>query len=548
MNGQIDDFNPARGFAGAAPGQSITAVLSGLTNRDLELLVGPAVLPLLPSAPEPSREELEIAAGRVMAHRGRSIFNIPELRRTLLRNLEPGKLKELNHRLGSDATLMPFDDAAWNIAAGFFGLDTAEAAGGALALPVERVGVGYGLFPHQRSVVRRTLAKVGGGHGRTLVHMPTGAGKTRTAMHIVADALRADEPSLVVWLASTKELLEQAAEAFAAAWPALGDREVSIHRFWANYGDAPTSLDDGLLVAGLAKMHAWRQRAPSDFLRLAARTRLVVIDEAHQAIAPTYRALIDALTASGQHHALLGLSATPGRSWNDIDADEELSSFFQGSKVVLEAGADPNPVKYLLDEGYLARPTFSQIEYSPARQPSARELQKIADHGDFPDELLDAFAVEVERNIAIIAAVKSLVERGHSRIILFAPTVGNAETVAEALVAHGVRASVVTGETPANRRAAALRAFKSDDPRPLVMCNFGVLTTGFDAPRTSAAVIARPTRSLVLYSQMVGRATRGLKAGGNATSEILTVHDPEYPGFGDIAEAFFNWEDVWNAE
>ena len=102
--------------------------------------------------------------------------------------------------------------------------------------------------------------------------------------------------------------------------------------------------------------------------------------------------------------------------------------------------------------------------------------------------------------------------------------------------------------TPPVRRAAILRSFKSASPQPMVVCNFGVLTTGFDAPRTSAAVIARPTKSLVLFSQMIGRATRGPKAGGNATSEILTVHDPSYPGFGDIAEAFFNWEDVWNDE
>jgi DNA repair protein RadD len=52
----------------------------------------------------------------------------------------------------------------------------------------------------------------------------------------------------------------------------------------------------------------------------------------------------------------------------------------------------------------------------------------------------------------------------------------------------------------------------------------------------------------VLYSQMVGRATRGPLAGGNEACEILTVHDPAYPGFGDIAEAFFNWEDVWHGD
>ena len=73
------------------------------------------------------------------------------------------------------------------------------------------------------------------------------------------------------------------------------------------------------------------------------------------------------------------------------------------------------------------------------------------------------------------------------------------------------------------------------------MCNYGVLTTGFDAPRTSAAVIGRPTLSLVLYSQMIGRALRGPKAGGNKYAEIVTAVDPEFPGFGKVEKAFRNW-------
>jgi superfamily II DNA or RNA helicase len=105
---------------------------------------------------------------------------------------------------------------------------------------------------------------------------------------------------------------------------------------------------------------------------------------------------------------------------------------------------------------------------------------------------------------------------------------------------------VVTGLTDRITRERVIAKFKSSDPQPIVMCNYGVLTTGFDAPKTSAAVIARPTRSLVLYSQMVGRAIRGVRAGGNAEAEILTVVDPVLPGFGNLAEAFTNWEDVWD--
>jgi DNA repair protein RadD len=113
------------------------------------------------------------------------------------------------------------------------------------------------------------------------------------------------------------------------------------------------------------------------------------------------------------------------------------------------------------------------------------------------------------------------------------------------LRARGVESDAVTGSTNKFERARLIQKYKSNLPQPMVLCNYGVLTTGFDAPSTSAAIIARPTQSLVLYSQMVGRAIRGPRAGGNAKAEIVTVVDQALPGFRDPAEAFTNWEDVW---
>ena len=80
----------------------------------------------------------------------------------------------------------------------------------------------------------------------------------------------------------------------------------------------------------------------------------------------------------------------------------------------------------------------------------------------------------------------------------------------------------------------------------MVLLNYGVFTAGFDAPRTRCAIIARPTTSLVLYSQMVGRAMRGPRAGGNSRAYIYTVVDTNLPGFGSVTEAFANWENLWS--
>lgn len=550
-------FDSQKGYAGASPGQNLGSLLDRLTVRDLQIIVGPRVLPLLPTLPDQNRSALMAAAERALQDRAQQIVADGETRKTLLRNLDPGKLEELKVRLaqgGIDVATDGLDipDLAaprpWAIASGFLGLQGEDAAAGTTALHRQEVQPSFSLFAHQRSVVQRAYKRVGTGFGRTLIHMPTGSGKTRTAMHLVSRALNEFEPGIVVWLATSRELLEQAAETFDAAWSSLGNRDLDLRRFWGARTPAPDDMADGILIAGLAKLHAWRERDGLAFLKLAAKVRLVIMDEAHQAVAPTYREVIEGLCGAGGEGALLGLTATPGRSWNDMGADEALSDFFGGSKVVLEIGDDPNPVRYLLDNGYLARPAFQQIDYSPEIRPSPSELRKLAKLDDYTDETLDKLAADTARNLAILDAAKGLIARGHMRTILFAVSVEHAQDMASGLAAHGIAAAVVSGDTPGAKRSSILKTFKSATSRPQVLCNFGVLTTGFDAPRTSAAIIARPTKSLVLYSQMVGRATRGPQAGGNDTCEILTVHDPAYPGFGDIAEAFFNWEDVWHGD
>ena len=80
----------------------------------------------------------------------------------------------------------------------------------------------------------------------------------------------------------------------------------------------------------------------------------------------------------------------------------------------------------------------------------------------------------------------------------------------------------------------------------MALLNYGVLTAGFDAPATSCVVVARPTTSVVLYSQMVGRAMRGRRVGGNRYCEIHTVVDTNTPGFRSVADAFANWEELWS--
>ncbi len=400
----------------------------------------------------------------------------------------------------------------------------------------------YPLFAHQRVAVRSAWRELETSPNRVLLHMPTGAGKTRTAMNLIADYLRNSEPGLVVWLAYSEELCSQAAEEFEKAWQHLGNREVGVFRFWS---DAQLNLDEcreGLVVAGLSKAYLMAKTDISFLSKLSDRAGLVVIDEAHQAVAETYKFVLETLVERRRGVRLRGLSATPGRTWNDPGEDLKLSEFFNRRKVTLST-PPLNPVDFLIEEGYLARPEFVDIPYAGSEFTRA-ETEAIAADLDIPAKVLRRLAEDDQRNLVVVRSAEALL-KNHERVLVFAATVEHAEALAIVLSARGHVANVVTGSTPKGLRQQLIEDFKLEGGPPQVLCNYGVLTTGFDAPKTNAAVIARPTKSLVLYSQMVGRAIRGKRAGGNAEAEIHTVVDSSLPGFGKMSDAFTNWEDVW---
>ena len=536
------------------PGQDLEQLVSRLSVDSLQEIVGQDIVSTVTVLDPPAGfvPALRQIARDVFHYRPDELFGSKNVRTICNQAMTTEKLDELVERLGLQdrrelESLDPLQDAqTWERYQGFFGIDTGSTASNRFEPDQQDVGPKFALFEHQRRAASRVYDALDGGYGRVVLHMPTGAGKTRTAMHVVSRVLGEAEPSVVVWLAASPELLDQAADAFEIAWSHLGNRSVKIRRCWGRHPPEFAELDDGLVIAGLQKMHSFSSRDPIGILRLASRVRLVVVDEAHQSIAPTYRSVISTLAETGQHNALLGLTATPGRTWSDIAADQELSEFFDERKVMLQVDGWSNPVSYLMDEGYLARPSFRQLDYEVDPGILGASRAAIGRFEDYGEDTLAALAASVERNVAVIDEIRRLVDSGHRRILLFAASVRHAEVIAAALCAIGLDGRVVTGESPLGARKRIIRAFRSQPRDPIVVCNYGVLTTGFDAPNTSAAVIARPTKSLVLYSNMVGRATRGPKVGGNETCEISTVVDIDLPGFRDVAEAFANWEDVWN--
>ena len=400
----------------------------------------------------------------------------------------------------------------------------------------------YGLFPHQRDALVGIEQILNHEGGRAVLHMPTGSGKTRTAMNLASKHLNREGQTNVLWLAHSEELCEQAAEEFEKAWEYLGDRNVTLTRFFKSHDWKETN--DGMVVAGLNKMWNFVKSTGTGLHQIANNISLVIFDEAHQSISPTYRLIIDIITTRNPKCKFLGLTATPGRTWNDIDKDMELSDFYNGRKVTLSVEGYTSPIDYLVKNEFLSDPKFHRLEVDSPLELSESEIESLEYKNDYSPGILNRLSSDGHRNSLIVMRVQKLIEE-HNRILVFATNVEHARIINSLLNFSGIRSEVITSGTEELERRQAIANFKDSGSEPMVLCNYGVLTTGFDAPRTSAAIIARPTKSLVLYSQMVGRVIRGPRVGGTPSADIWTVIDTNLPGFDSLTGAFTNWEDVW---
>jgi superfamily II DNA or RNA helicase len=484
--------------------------------------------------------------------KGELLLN-PVFRKSLFQVMKKQEIEELNSHLGINYQNEPWREIHKVTFRGvnldklfeFFQVETTEVTIDEWS-GYHKVIPEYALYNYQNKVLIKIDKALKTSKNRVLLHMPTGSGKTRTTISYVCKYFIENENKNVVWFANTVELLDQAYNEFQRAWTKLGNRQLETFKFWGQSDIDLSKVQGSFVVAGLDKAYNSLLNSFGDFTVFANNTSLVIMDEAHQAIAPTYKLLLESIVVLNKA-SLIGLSATPGRSWNDPNEDLKLAEFFYRQKVKLKIEGYENPVDYLIENGYLARTINTPLLYKSGIELSSTDIEYLRINFRLPTYVLENISKDRLRNLSIISKVKNLINK-HKRIILFGITKDHAIILNSLLTAIGIDSKVLTSDTNSDYRKKIIEDFKKsriNHPEPKVLCNFGILTTGFDAPETSCAVIARPTDSLVLYSQMVGRAIRGVKSGGNEEAEIVTVIDESLPGFGNVAEAFSNWDDVW---
>lgn len=409
---------------------------------------------------------------------------------------------------------------------------------------IAHIDPAYGLYPYQQDINRQVFSNLGNKKERVLIHLPTGSGKTRTAMNIACEHLRESSSNVVLWLADREELCSQAYEEFSKAWKYLGNRSTSLYGFYSSSSESLSGIDSGFVVAGLHKLLSLRKNESRQlqllYRELAEKVTLVIFDEAHKAVAPKFQEVVqDFITDKLFHAELIGLTATPGRSYSSdgLSAeDERLANFFYNNKISMKIPGYLSPIDYLVEQGYLAKANFKPLNYDHSKI-AAYELR---DAGGI--ETMTALANNLERNRQIINTIINECNQ-NSQIIVFACTVEHGINLATTLSYKGIKAASIDSknDTPESRRAK-IAQYKNGELQVLV--NFNVLTAGFDAPKTNVTVIAKPMNSLVQYLQMAGRAMRGYKSGGNRECNIYTVMD-NIPEFQSISLAFGYWNDMW---
>ncbi len=341
----------------------------------------------------------------------------------------------------------------------------------------------YTLRPYQADSVKAVIHYFRHHSTPAVIVLPTGAGKSL----VIAELARLAKGRVLV-LAHVKELVEQ------------------NHAKYEGYG-----LTGGIYSAGLGRkdtdhsvVFASVQSVARNLTDFTDQFSLLVIDECHRVPDDknsSYQKVIAHLLSLNLGMKVLGLTATPyrlGMGWiyqyhtRGLVRSEE-PRFFQDCIFEL-------PIHYLLDEGFL---TPARLIDAPVLSYDFSQI-KPTSTGRYKESELDLVIEQSKRATPQIIEQVIRLAKGKRGVMIFAATVRHAQEILSLLPPE--QAAIVIGETPSHERDLIIQRFKQQEI--LFLVNVSVLTTGFDAPHVDLIAILRPTESVSLYQQIIGRGLR----------------------------------------
>ena len=376
-----------------------------------------------------------------------------------------------------------------------------------LPLGIERAA--SNLFPHQERGVAALEQWWIGEERSGVLCLPTGAGKTRTA---VTFALRSVIKSggRVLWLAHRRELVNQAIGAFLACG-VEAESEFKIGRFEA--GDRKHGDAVDVTVASIPTLMWGKLQNCDHLLELNEDYSLVIVDECHHSVAGGWKRLIKHLRKRMHGERILGISATPTRT-----AKGERGEFWRIFGGVIH---EEKPLPLIRDR-ILASPNLVIVKTGLTFEMKADDLKLFERFHELPPRTLTEIGMDAERNRLVVKhLVDDLSKWGQT--LLFSVDLAHARLLLAELKRKGVSAALLEGGSSPEERHGVLEAFRAK--RLQVLVNVSLFTEGTDIPGVQSVFIARPSRSAILFQQMVGRGLRGPKLDGTETCNIVGFHD-----------------------
>ena len=358
------------------------------------------------------------------------------------------------------------------------------------------------LFDYQEDMKER-IEKALRLHRSVMAQMPTGTGKTYLLTAVI-DSFVSNNPMEKVWIvAHRRELVSQIDE--------------TVKKFHS-YSASNTS---SLLSSVKAMSIQWLMR---HYNEIEEEPGMIVIDEAHHALAKTYKEMWERFPKA----KFLGLTATPcrlnGKGFTDL------------FDVLVQSWSVPE----FISKGRLATYDFVSIKSDGVTQRLIDSLQKRGADGDYQNKEMDML---LNKKPSIERLYQSLKEFGKDRKgIVYAINISHAQKITKLYQEHGVKAIAIDSKTPATERQQDIEAFKKGDIQVLV--NVDIFSEGFDCPDVEFVQLARPTLSLAKYLQMVGRGLRVAKGKKNC---VIIDNVGLYRVFG-LPSQVWNWNAMFEGK
>lgn len=357
------------------------------------------------------------------------------------------------------------------------------------------------LFDYQEDMKAR-IEKALCLHRSVMAQMPTGTGKTYLLTAVIDSFVRAN-PKAKVWIvAHRRELVSQIDE--------------TVRKFHS-YSSATSSLLSSVKAVSIQ----WLMR---HYDEIEEKPGMIVIDEAHHALAKTYKEMWERFPKA----KFLGLTATPcrlnGKGFTDL------------FDVLVQSWGVPE----FISKGRLATYDFVSIKSDGVTQRLIDSLQKRGADGDYQNKEMDML---LNKKPSIERLYRSLEEFGNDRKgIVYAINISHAQKITKLYQEHGVKAIAIDSKTPAAERQQDIEAFKKGDIQVLV--NVDIFSEGFDCPDVEFVQLARPTLSLAKYLQMVGRGLRVAKGKKNC---VIIDNVGLYRVFG-LPSQVWNWNAMFEGK